>query len=60
MVNVKYCCDKCDKEIDHMNSKILIKQEDKYFTISRSINLCRKCYMEFMKTYLHQDIELNE
>lgn len=50
-------CDKCGKEMNrYTESKdITIKWEDKYFTHSTGIQLCDKCYKEFMRVYLHEE-----
>lgn len=52
MLKTVIVCDKCGKEINHINSKITIKYDNGTFMVSSGINLCKECYQEFMKTYL--------
>ena len=35
--------------------KYLESKYGKYFTSTTSIQLCDKCYKEFMRTYLHEN-----
>lgn len=37
------------------SNDITIKWDDEYFTSTRAIQLCDKCYKEFMKIYLHEN-----
>lgn len=37
------------------SNNITIKRDDEYFTNTTSIQLCDKCYEEFMRTYLHEN-----
>lgn len=37
------------------SNDITIKRDDKYFKSTTSIQLCDKCYKEFMITYLHEN-----
>ena len=52
MIKTIQLCDKCSKEIDHINSCITIKYDDGVFMSSTNIHLCKECYKEFMKIYL--------
>ena len=58
MIKTTAICDKCGKEMNPYteSNSVRIKWDDKYFTNSTEIQLCEKCYKEFMRTYLHENI----
>lgn len=55
MANAKIICDKCEEEdyYKENNNIAITRYYGKYMSSSTSIQLCDKCYKEFMRIYLH-------
>lgn len=50
---IRYTCDKCEKTINNIERKYIVKWTDKYFSNTTSICLCKKCDNKFRTKWLN-------
>lgn len=57
MIITKVICDKCKAEVDGAGHDITIKRtgHTEMFISTTTIQLCTKCYKEFLRDYLGEE-----
>lgn len=57
MIVRKVICDKCKTEVDGAGYDVTIKRDNltEMFTRTTAIQLCTKCYKEFVRDYLGEE-----
>lgn len=57
MIITKVICDKCKAEVDGAGNDVTIKRDNLtgMFTRTTTIQLCTKCYKEFVRDYLGEE-----